>query len=279
MAKISKTWWGQNFMAALEEFTDAGRLSRGRSYASDKRILKFEIKEGLVKATVRGNVNPYFGVYEEPRYTTKFQMTPIAEKDWHKVVTQIGNRADLVSKLLMNEMPDDIDAAFRSSKVQLLPHSRKDFKLTDCSCPDYENPCKHIAGVYYRVASLLDQDPFLLFELRGLSRELLQDMLRKSPLGEVLSSMVTERETTLEPVDSYYPRPCPSDAPVVDYNHFWRGQKRLPNHIEAPKPATVPGILVKKAGDYPPFWHKDASFIEVMEEFYVRVRTKNKGIV
>jgi uncharacterized Zn finger protein len=39
--------------------------------------------------------------------------------------------------------------------------------------------------------------------------------------------------------------------------------------------ARVPALLVKKQGDYPPFWHKDGSFIEVMEELYERVRSKS----
>ena len=34
-------------------------------------------------------------------------------------------------------------------------------------------------------------------------------------------------------------------------------------HPVAPSPVRVPALLVKKQGDYPPFWHKDASFIGV----------------
>ena len=33
MAQFSRTWWGQRFIAALEQFTDPARLGRGRSYA------------------------------------------------------------------------------------------------------------------------------------------------------------------------------------------------------------------------------------------------------
>jgi uncharacterized Zn finger protein len=41
----------------------------------------------------------------------------------------------------------------------------------------------------------------------------------------------------------------------------------------------IPAIVVKKQGDYPAFWQKDASFITVMEELYQRVRTKNKDVI
>jgi uncharacterized Zn finger protein len=37
--------------------------------------------------------------------------------------------------------------------------------------------------------------------------------------------------------------------------------------------------LIKKQGDYPAFWDKDSSFIETMEEFYQRVKTKNQNLI
>ncbi len=176
----------------------------------------------------------------------------------------------------MNEMPDNIDDAFADVQLHLLPRSRKDFKLTDCSCPDYANPCKHIAGVYYRLAAQLDRDPLLLFELRGLSRERLRQELSQTPLGEALATLMDDQDAQPVATESYYTRPrTVSQAP--DYRSFWHGDKRLPSEIEPPTPAAVPAILVKKGGDFPPFWDKDSSFIEIMEEFYLRVRTKNKN--
>ena len=278
MARPGKTWWGQRFIEALESFTDRARLQRGRGYSGESRILGFDIADGVVSAAVRGNVNPYFGVYKEPRYKTRIQMTPIPVKGWDKALACLGSNAALVSKLLMNEMPDNIDDAFASVKLHLLPRSRKDFALTDCSCPDYANPCKHIAGVYYRLASRLDGDPFLLFELRGLSRERLQQGLRTTPLGEALAALLVEGPAEEAAVQSFYTRPVATSS-TPDYRSFWQGKRRLPSEIEPATPAAVPAILVRKAGDFPPFWDKDSSFIEVMEEFYARVREKNKGIL
>ncbi|TME65312.1 MAG: hypothetical protein E6I59_05505, partial [Chloroflexi bacterium] len=185
MAQFSRTWWGQRFIAALEEFTDPARLGRGRSYASGGRILNYTLDNGTVTARVRGSINPYFGVYKEPIYTTSITIKAISSTDWKKAISQIASRADLVTKLLMNEMPDTIEDAFSGLGLHLLPHSERDFK-TSCSCPDYANPCKHIAGVYYLLASALDRDPFLMFELRGLSRDALHTELVKSPLGQIL---------------------------------------------------------------------------------------------
>ncbi|MEW6492475.1 MAG: SWIM zinc finger family protein [Cyanobacteriota bacterium] len=279
MTQFSRTWWGKRFIAALEAFTDSARLGRGRSYASGGKIKEYRINQGKITAKVRGSVNPYFGVYKEPLYNTTIEIKPISASDWSKAIANISSKASFVSKLLMNEVPDKIEEAFAELNLHLLPNSRKDF-TTKCSCPDYSNPCKHIAGVYYLVASQLDSNPFLLFELRGLEREKLLQELAKSPLGQVLSSAIDTEEISLESAASYYTQPEKVSVPEsVSLKDFWLGKKRLPPTIEAASPASIPAILIKKAGDYPPFWKKDISFIEVMEELYQRVRTKNKGVM
>lgn len=215
MTTLGRTWWGQRFIAALEGFTDSGRLQRGRSYSGDSRVLAFAIADGLVTATVRGNVNPYYGVYKEPRYQTRIQMTQIPTKDWDQAIAYLGSRADLIAKLLLHEMPDGIDEAFAGLNLPLLPRSRKDFALTACSCPDDYNPCKHIAGVYYRLAAQLDRDPFLLFELRGLSRTHLHQALATTPLGQALASLRPAEEedpaAPLAPATSFFTRPVAAE--------------------------------------------------------------------
>jgi uncharacterized Zn finger protein len=276
MPQFSRTWWGQRFIEALERFTDPARLGRGRSYASGGRILDYKLTNGTVTAKVRGSINPYFGVYKEPIYRTSITIKAITAADWTKVIRRIASRADLVTKLLMSEMPDTIEDAFSELDLHLLPHSERDFKTT-CSCPDYANPCKHIAGVYYLLASDLDQDPFVMFELRGLSRDDLHTELARSPLGQILASALVTEEVTVEPVESYHTRPIKESAAQVNsLKEFWTGAKRLPAPVASTSQASVPALLIKKQGDYPPFWHKDVSFISVMEELYQRVRTKSQ---
>lgn len=278
MARPGRTWWGQRFIAALEGFTDSGRLQRGRAYSSANRILAFSIADARVSATVRGNVNPYYGVYTEPRYQVRIQLAPLPAKAWDKVIAHLGSKAALVSKLLMQEMPDDIDAAFDRMQLGLLPRSRRDFALTECSCPDSANPCKHIAGVYYRLAGQLDSDPFLLFELRGLSRERLRLGLRATPLGQALASLTVDTALPIVAADSFHTRPVAA-ATAPDYRAFWYGNKGLRKEIAPATPPAVPAILARKGGEFPPFWDKDSAFIAVLEELYLRVREKHKGVL
>ncbi|HHP7244492.1 MAG TPA: SWIM zinc finger family protein [Elainellaceae cyanobacterium] len=279
MATFTRTWWGEKFLNAIEDLTDSGRLSRGRSYASGGKVKSFEIDGTMVTAEVRGSVNPYFGVYKEPLYSTTIEFQPISSAKWTAAIAYIASKASLISRLLLNEMPDTIEDAFSTLNLNLLPKHRSDFD-TSCSCPDWSNPCKHVAGVYYLVAAELDRDPLLLFELRGLSKQALHAELAKTPLGQALSAELQAEQRPPDTVSSYFTRPQLSDIPKeIDVRRFWYGENRLPDTIEPSSQAVIPGILVKKQGDFPPFWNRDNSFIEVMEELYERVRTKSQDVM
>ena len=279
MAKFSRTWWGDRFIQALEKFTDDSRLQRGRSYARGGKVLNFEVEKNKITAQVKGSINPYFGVYKEPTYNISIEITPIAKARWGEVIQKLSAKASIVSRLLLNEVPENIEDTFAKLGLHLLPHSSKDFK-TKCSCPDYTNPCKHIAGVYYLVASQLDNNPFLLFELRGLSKTELQAKLAESNLGKALSEELNTKEIPLELSTSLYTKvEKQSIEQKPSVREFWLGTKRLPQTIEIANQSGVSAILIKKQGDFPAFWRKDNSFIDTMEELYQRVKTKNQNII
>ena len=65
-------------------------------------------------------------------------------------------------------MPREIEQAFRREGLSLFPTKLSDLK-TSCTCPDWSNPCKHIAAVYYLLGEEFDRDPFLIFKMRGMT--------------------------------------------------------------------------------------------------------------
>ena len=274
--KMSKTWWGRRFLEVVESFTEAGRLARGRQYLGSHRVSHWEVRGNRVEATIRGKINPYYGIHEVPVYDTWLKFTPIPHKAWDEALSLIGSRAGYISRLLFNEMPDEIERPLGELGVSLLPSGPSDV-ASGCSCPDYENPCKHVAALYLLLAGRLDQDPFLLFELRGLSHAELIQRLRATPLGTALAAALDEAPPPPQAADSFFTRPIEQPLPDrLTPRQFWRGQRKLPAGVEPPPPAAVSGILIRKGGDFPAFWDKDESFVEVMDAFYEHVRKKSK---
>ena len=78
-------------------------------------------------------------------------------------------------------MPQDIEEAFGAVGGSLFPATLSELH-TECSCPDWANPCKHVAATYYLIGVEFDRDPFLLFALRGATKDqLLADLHGPEP--------------------------------------------------------------------------------------------------
>jgi uncharacterized Zn finger protein len=278
LAGQSKTWWGKEFLNALENCMEAGRLARGRGYAAPYRRTEFSIRQGTITATMVGNINRYFGVHETPYYAVKIEFEKVAAAHWKTIVKRLGSNADWVTHLILGEVPPTIEKAFAGSRVKLLPRTGREIHST-CSCPDWANPCKHVAGVYFHVAALLDRDPLLLFELRGMDRLQLRQAVARSDFGAALIGDAGVGEPDL--ADALREPRIPavavsgSDTPASDLRAFWRGRP-LPREVTAEGQAPpVSALLLRREGDYPKFWHRNTSFIEAMAAVYERIA---KGI-
>src|SRR5438105_2635476 len=182
---IGETWWSKRWIGVLESFNMGARLTRGRSYARQGQVLSIDVEPGLVKAKVQGS---------RPKpYNVKIQLQPLSDSDWDKVTEAMAAQAIFAAKLLAGEMPTDIEEAFSAVHVSLFPTALKDLE-TDCSCPDWANPCKHIAAVYYLLAERFDEDPFLIFKLRGRTKEQIIETLREKRTQTLPAESATPSE-------------------------------------------------------------------------------------
>lgn len=167
---IATQWWGKQWVAAVESFYQDDRLARGRTYARNGSVRKIEISYGNAYARVKGS--------QRYAYCTEISLNPFTKAEWQQALAALGGQAIYSAKLLAGEMPSDIETVFQSGGLSLFPRNLKDIHF-DCSCPDSGDPCKHAAAVYYLLAEQLDADPFVLFHLRGRTRDQVLDALRR----------------------------------------------------------------------------------------------------
>jgi hypothetical protein len=95
---------------------------------------------------------------------------PPSPEQWAHVDAELAARVGFVARLMAGEVPPDLEDVFDAASVALFPRAWAQLDST-CSCPDWENPCKHIAAVLYVFADQLDADPWLLLEWRGRTRD------------------------------------------------------------------------------------------------------------
>jgi uncharacterized Zn finger protein len=165
------TWWGRRWIEALEKLSPeyASRLERGKTYARTGRAHDLVVKPGKVKAKVTGS-------RAEP-YAIAIDMAPLDDATWEKALAELAGKARYAAQLLSGEMPEDVDDVLRKVGVRLFPSKAGDL-TTSCTCPDWANPCKHVAAAHYVLGDAFDKDPFLIFELRGRTREQVLEAMR-----------------------------------------------------------------------------------------------------
>jgi len=174
--KIGETWWSQRWISALEDMEMGARLARGRTYARRGQVLEMEVGAGRVRARVQGS--------RPAPYEVDIRLRTLTEKEWRAVIKALSAQALFAAKLLAGEMPQEIESVFDAAGVPLFPKHVDDLR-TECTCPDWANPCKHIAAVYYLLADSFDKDPFLLFTLRGKNKDEVLAALRELRAGGV----------------------------------------------------------------------------------------------
>ncbi len=174
---IGETWWSKRWVKTLESFNLGARLTRGKSYARKGQVVSIDVNPGIVRARVQGTGS-------EP-YDVVIKLKPLSDAEWDKAASTMASKAVFAARLLGGEMPQNIEEAFSESGLSLFPSKGRDLK-TDCSCPDWSNPCKHIAAVYYLLAEQFDCDPFLIFKLRGRSKEDIMEAMRKMRSAEAV---------------------------------------------------------------------------------------------
>jgi uncharacterized Zn finger protein len=237
--RFASSWWAQRWVHVLESFNVGARLSRGRSYARRGQVMDIRVRKGEVTAQVQGS--------RDKPYQVWIKVKKISRAKWDNLAQALSERALLTAGLLAGQMPENIEECFEQAGLSLFPSQRRDLK-TDCSCPDWENPCKHIAAVYYLLGEEFDRDPFLIFKLRGMTREELMEKIGPPP---------DHRET----VRKEKPTPLPAQP-----DKFWGKPPEEALSIGAEIPS-VPAALPKRLGSFP-FWRGESSFLSAIEAFY-----------
>jgi uncharacterized Zn finger protein len=204
------------------------RLRRGRNYARRGQVLSIEETKGGVTARVQGS--------RRTPYKVTIQVKPLSDAQWEKVVDALADQAIFAAQLLAGEMPPDIEEAFAAAGVSLFPDKPGDL-VTNCSCPDWANPCKHVAATHYILGEQFDEDPFLLFRLRGRSQEQILQAMRQRRAGqEVIEEELEEEPEEIIPLEETIP-------------NFWEMGETLEAFPLTMKPPAMTLPILKRLGE------------------------------
>jgi uncharacterized Zn finger protein len=256
LMKAGTTWWGQRWIEALEAVLggDAGRLARGRTYARAGRAHDLTVDAGVATAQVTGT--------RATPYAIRIELVQLSAYAWQRAIASMAAQARFSAELLAGRMPKEVDEAFRAADTSLFPRQRTDL-ITSCSCPDWGNPCKHVAATHYVFGEALDRDPFLLFELRGRSKE------------QVLSALRNARGAAELEVEAIEPAGASLEGVVAaDYDRPRGSLPELHFSFDAP---TTHGAVLRQLGA-PATWRGDGSPAETLAPLITAAAEKARRI-
>jgi uncharacterized Zn finger protein len=251
--ELAASWWARRWMATLDGFGWSGRLARGRSYARGNRVLDVEVSPGLVRARVQGS--------RSQPYRVEMMMVPFPDPVWDRVIGALARQALYAAKLLAGDLPAEVVQLFETAEAPLFPSHPDDIEMR-CSCPDWAVPCKHVAADHYALAAELDRDPFLLFRLRGRTREELTAALRqrRGSFGSAGAARLAATEAAAAEAAAQ----AADDIPI---SRFWEHGPGLDAlHFEI-HPPEVPGAILRLLGR-PPGWGGQDELLANLHNLY-----------
>lgn len=163
----ARTWWARRWLEVLERMGLGARLGRGKHYAVSGQVTGMRIEGPHVEAQVVGTrENPY-------RVTIDFRVPEGAARE--AIVSRIKGEPMLAARLIADDMPTEVEQAFRDCGLDFFPGGKLAPGVYDmttaCSCPDYANPCKHVSAVLLILGEEIARRPMTLLELRGIAEE------------------------------------------------------------------------------------------------------------
>lgn len=241
-----KNWWASRWLKALEGLIDAGRLRRGQRYARQGQVLSLEETTAGIKAAVQGS--------QRSPYRVTISLAHLSDRQWQQVIDALAEQAIFSAQLLAGEMPQEIEATFEAAGASLFPASREEL-ATKCTCPDPAVPCKHVAAIHHLLGEQFDEDPFLLFRLRGRNQEQILAALReRRAAGE--AGREGDAETEAEP----------EVLPLADgLDRFWELGEPLDHFKSSIKPPVTRLPVLRRLGQ-PSFLNDD--IIELLGPVY-----------
>ncbi|HYW21425.1 MAG TPA: SWIM zinc finger family protein [Nodularia sp. (in: cyanobacteria)] len=223
--QASREWWSQKWLELLDSYRFKKRLERARNYSRQGNVLKIEFKGAKVLARVQGS--------EAEPYKVSLSIDHFSEEEWGYVIETMSQKAIFAAKLLAGEMPQNIEEVFTANGLSLFPFTLSDVH-SKCSCPDKANPCKHIGAVYYQLGDRFSEDPFVLFQLRGRTKEQIISDLRQLRGAKV---EVTAPQT----LDVKHPATQPQSS--VNLDDFWQYHEPLESSLVVITPSSSETVL------------------------------------
>ncbi|MHA1365719.1 MAG: SWIM zinc finger family protein, partial [Candidatus Heimdallarchaeota archaeon] len=174
-----QSWWSEKFIEAMDYFESDSRITQGKTYAKKGQVHDLQVGTGVINAKVQCTKARPFSV--------KIEFNTFSNEEWFLILNEMVGKASFAAGLSLGKIPRDIQKIFRKLNLSFFPKIKGDIKAA-CNCPDWANPCKHVAAVYFIFADMLNSNPALLFMIRGKTIDEITEILNEMRISRGFSN-------------------------------------------------------------------------------------------
>lgn len=153
---VTNIWWARQWESLRQELGIAADSGRGAS----ARVKRLEVLPGVISAVMQEK--------DVGARTIEVRVAPLLPDQWERVVEQLSKLAMVNAQILSGSMPPELEQVFVEAGARLLP-GRDEIALSCSGCSP--GTCRHLPQVFSLFAEMLNDDPGLLFTLRGRDRQ------------------------------------------------------------------------------------------------------------
>lgn len=154
-------WWGKAWVRAVEESAYAERdLLDARALSRSGRVGGIRTDEGEFVAAVED---------EQGLWAVSGTVPVLDDGAVSALVETVAAEAGRIAALLAGDLPHLMVEHAEEAGVELLPYGGE--LGSTCTCNAWVDPCVHALAVLHQLTWLIEADPFVLLQLRGVSRD------------------------------------------------------------------------------------------------------------
>jgi len=172
---LCQSFWGKAWCRHLEahEFY-AARLPAGRRLLRQGKVMDLQIAQGEVRGVVAAS----------RLHDCRLHIRPLEHERWQSVLAKAQGQVGSMLELLSGQLGEALMQGLTDFEHGIFPLPGE--LRGHCDCEDYADLCPHAFALLHAVGIQLDQQPELLFTLRGVSASQLLSQAQQN-LGQELS--------------------------------------------------------------------------------------------
>ena len=255
-------WLGRAFKECFQDEQSERVIDEIPEITRRRRVIDLSFSPGRISARLNGE--------EDKSFRVDLALLCYDEQQWQKIVAVLSSDALFLSMYLAGEFPSEINHNLAAIDLPLAPIP-SEFKLMVNGEPQRELT-KESALVVLRVADRLEEDPGLIFLLRGKQREeVLHDLYAVRRRVKAVSRAATAASAPAVNADS-----AQVETPEPDNRPFWEVPKEIFSLRYELRSDELPASVLKRL-DHIPLDEAVEGVDRLLEQAYAQAAIRAQG--